>query len=222
MEMADLLSFENHEILRKKFVAALTKRPMTGFQSVGFGQIFDADVEFWMSLADLTRDGIKRGGASIRPCDAAFKEALSSENFTQAMMPRQGSTPSRPSQPHAEHSAAAAAAPSVSKAKRKRDQQAASNIAAAFAPPKKQQQQQKGKAKGDRSNVKLPPGLMGMCARSSPQTGSKRMCFGFNLGTCSACAPGQDCAKGAHLCMKPSANGQACSKAHGAGSCTGA
>ena len=87
MEMADLLAFENHEILRKKFVAALTKRPMTGFQAVGFGQIFDADVEFWMALADLTRDGIKRSGGAVRPCDAAFKEAITSENFMQAMMP---------------------------------------------------------------------------------------------------------------------------------------
>ena len=215
MEMADLLAFENHEILRKKFVAALTKKPMTGFQAVGFGQIFDADVEFWMALADLTRDGIKRSGGAVRPCDAAFKEAITSDNFLQAMMPRQGSA--APARQHFEGPAAAAStqpgAKTKAQKKLKKQQQAGANIAAAFAQPKGAKQQAKGKAKGSRDAVKLPAGLMGMCARSSSQTGSKRMCFGFNLGSCSAAAAGQE-EKGAHLCMRPAAGGEACSKAY--------
>ena len=70
--------------------------------------------------------------------------------------------------------------------------------------------------------MKMPAGLHGMMPRSSAATGSKRMCYSFNLGGCQAAAPGQECAKGAHLCMKPAANGEACSKPHGSQGCSGA
>ena len=72
----------------------------------------------------------------------------------------------------------------------------------------------------ERPPMRLPPGLHGMCPRSSRETNTKRLCFSFNLGTCNAAQPGQDCAKGAHLCMKPTANGEACSQPHWALRCT--
>ena len=68
--------------------------------------------------------------------------------------------------------------------------------------------------------VNLPAALVGMCARTNAATNNQRLCFAFNLGTCSAVAPGQTCARGAHLCMKPAASGEACSQPHGALKCS--
>ena len=68
--------------------------------------------------------------------------------------------------------------------------------------------------------IKLPAALVGCCPRSNAATDNQRLCFAFNLGTCSAVAPGQTCARGAHLCMKRTASGEACSQLHGALKCT--
>jgi hypothetical protein len=77
-----------------------------------------------------------------------------------------------------------------------------------------------GKGAAGKGGPRLPAGLFGMCPRSSAATENKRLCFGFNLGSCKLVGPGQECAKGWHLCMKPAANGQACSQHHAATACT--
>ena len=66
----------------------------------------------------------------------------------------------------------------------------------------------KGKGKGPA----MPAALFGKAATSA--TG-ERMCYGYNLGQCTAAAPGQNCPRGKHGCMEPSAaNGAACGAAH--------
>ena len=226
MDMADVMSYENGELLRSEFIAAMMETPEDGYQPFSLENLMAADVTFWTLLARETRDGVRRQGRVERPCDKVFEKVLSSRKFQQAMTPRQVTASSRrapPPQLAIENRGQLG----KTKGQVKRENKAANKIKAAFASPPPQaaikgKGAAKGKTKGATDKVKLPPGLMGMCARSSPQTGSKRMCFGFNLGSCSACAPGQECAKGAHLCMKPSAGGQACSKTHAASSCTGA
>jgi hypothetical protein len=99
------------------------------------------------------------------------------------------------------------------------EEERAKKISNAFArPPRAAPPAIKDKDKR-RDFVKMPAALIGMCAKSSSATQSKRLCFGFNLGTCSAVGPGQECSKGMHLCMKPGAGGEACSKPHGALKC---
>ena len=72
-----------------------------------------------------------------------------------------------------------------------------------------------GKGAGRDSKVRLPPALQGMSSVSTAATGKKRLCFGFNLGNCTGAAPGEECQKGFHLCMKPG-----CSKPHPCTKCT--
>ena len=227
--MADILSFENHELLKAKFVSAVMKTPFTGLQQFSVEQVMEADVQFWLLMAEATRDGIRRQGAKDRPCDEAFKEVFKHPDFTIAMTPRQigsgsASRASRPP-PQAPSSSFAAGASSVSKNHLKKQKQVA-KLNAAFSSPAQSPSKgnsSKGNSKGGKAvQVRLPPGLHGMCPRSSQATGNKRTCFAFNLGQCNATSPGQECAKGVHLCVKPSAGGEACSKPHGANSCTGA
>ena len=79
----------------------------------------------------------------------------------------------------------------------------------------------KGKGQKPGGSIRLPPGLEGMATKTSAATGMRRLCFGFNLGTCQAASPGGDCAKGLHACMKPvGPNGDACGGNHTASSCT--
>ena len=55
-------------------------------------------------------------------------------------------------------------------------------------------------------SVKLPPGLRGMTHITKDK---KPICYGYNLGTCDRAQPGQKCAKGMHVCMRPG-----CGKPH--------
>ena len=224
LEMADIMSFENHELLRDRFVAALMKPPYSGFQRFTLEQVLEADVQFWVLMAEETRDGIRRSGAVERPCDAAFPRVMAHADFVIAMTPRQISVPVR-GVPLAAFEAPNPGGGAISKNAIKK-QKLANKIKSAFENPIQTARKGKGGGKGDGAKgvlkplVKLPPGLIGMCPRSNAATRNRRNCFSYNLWKCQAAAAGQDCAKGAHLCMKPLANGEACSQPHCASTCT--
>ena len=228
MEMADMLSYENHELLRELFVEAIMEEPYAGFQRFSLDQIIEADRHFWKLMARATRDGIRRSGCRDRPCDLVMEKVLASRAFTVAMTPRQltrGAAPAE-QQPALSNTSAAASSivQGVTRSQLKKQKQQAKTGRALPAPPP-QLALKNGSAKGGAGKartgtVRLPPGLHGMCARSSKATNSKRLCFSYNLGNCQAASPGNECAKGAHLCMKPSANGEACSKSHSQKNCT--
>ena len=226
LEMADILSFENHELLRDRFVAALMKPPFSGFQSFTLEQVLEADVQFWMLMAEETRDGIRRCGHADRPCDLAFPKVMAHAEFAMAMTPRQLTAPSRGVSRAAFE--APGPPPGPTRSALKRQKTLANKVKSAFERPIQPAGKGGGGGKGNggakggqKPPVKLPPGLQGMCARSSSSTGSKRMCFSYNLGKCNTAGAGQECARGFHLCMKPRGNGgEACSEPHGAHGCT--
>ena len=57
----------------------------------------------------------------------------------------------------------------------------------------------KGKGKGQFRDPPMPKALLPGKARNS---NNEPLCFGYNLGTCKKCAPGQKCDKGVHACTK--------------------
>ena len=87
----------------------------------------------------------------------------------------------------------------------KRQRQAA-NKAKAVAAAKAPMAVAKGKGKGaDKGAGKgkgkgIPEALKGYPTRNAA---GEPFCFGFALGTCTACAPGSKCSKGWRLCMIP-------------------
>ena len=56
----------------------------------------------------------------------------------------------------------------------------------------------KGK-KGEFQGPKMPERLRG---KLSSTPAGEPICFGYNLGNCTACAPGERCAKGLHVCCE--------------------
>jgi hypothetical protein len=212
------------------------EEPFEGLQRFTFDQVYRADVVFFNLLNDATRGGLRRHGSNERPLDRIFEATMLHPRFTQAMTPRLAL---------AQRGAAAIANafgnPSVvglwnpspadstaGKGKKRNNPRAQGGRPAVQPKPKPLQQHaanpQGSKGGGGKAAIargpRLPPGLFGMCPRSSQATESKRLCFSFNLGNCKLVSPGQECSRGWHICMKPAANGQACGQSHPASTCT--
>ena len=230
LEQADVMQYEVHEALHQRLVHALMKPSEPGFAKISPDQLIAADRKAWALLAEETRNGIRRTGSLERPCDIAMRTVLNHTEFIMALMPRQiASAGIRNAQPQLAitNGSPAASPPAAGPGKKNRgkkikaaarvEEERAKKISNAFAPRPSPAAAPSRPAKVPRSDfVKLPAALIGMCPKSD--TG-KRLCFAFNLGSCNAAAPGQECAKGWHLCMKPTAAGQACSKPHAANKC---
>ena len=238
LEQADVMQYETHEALHQRLVHALMKPSEPGFAKIGPDQLLAADRKAWSLLSEATRDGIKRKGSMERPCDIAMRAVMNHTEFIMALMPRQipmAGARNHQSQlalldspwalgtiPQQASAAPAAGGPGKkNKGKRKgakAEEERAKKITNAFTPKQNPAAAPSRPAKVPRSDfVKLPAALIGMCPKSDS---GKRLCFAFNLGSCNAAAPGQECAKGWHLCMKPLPSGHACSKPHGANRCT--
>jgi hypothetical protein len=222
LQMADLLEMETHEILRRRLMAALDKKPLTGFMPVTMNQVLEVDQIIWQELSKVARGGLRRRGAVARPLDSLLPGVLENLDVKMALLPRQGhvSAPRQASQPAAESSnkLISALQKQIDELKRA---SAIGNTFAGSGAPKAKAAAKAGKntkvkrfsnenPSGARSSqeIKPPPALAGCQTRSSVASGGQRMCFAYNLGTCKAKS---DCQKGAHLCMKTLKTGEACS-----------
>ena len=229
LHMGDIMHFQLGEKLRSKLTAVMMKAPQEGYAWVAMEQIIDADMMFWNLLADEVTNGIKRK-AGGRPCDLAFDTVFNSIEFRMAIAPRQIAV--------AQGSQRAAGAPKNTqppptgeaplskrqqKLENKRRRTGEPNTPQTTPAPLKGKGKGKGKDKGGGERSKaanLPKDLIGMCHVSNEATGSQRFCFAFNINGCKDAAPGQSCPKGLHGCMKPLANGSACSGPHPCKGCT--
>ena len=224
MDMADVMSFQLGDRLRRTLVDSLTEEVPPGHVAVSLNQLIAADRKFWVKLASLTCGGVKRDGQDERPCDAKAATVLDSVAFQLMLAPRAVvAVSAAPAVKHGE------AVPHLSK-KDKKTLQHKDKVALAknvrehlSAAGAKGEKGAKAKGKGGKAPyvVRLPPGLEGMATKTSAATGMRRLRFGFNLGSCKACGPGEACAKGLHGCMKPvGPEAEACGEAHPASSCT--
>ena len=233
LDMGDIFAWELHEKLRNKMLAALSESPPQGFKRVALEQVFSADRKFWTLMSQETDGKVKRNETGERPCDASFAEVFKSFDFYMTLAPRQGSSAaSSREQPKVPNDAAPAATPRLTNAEKKTIKhqlklEEAKNLRLKPQGAGQQQHQPpggKGCKKGKNAApgaFRMPPQLAGMCAKSSAATGMLRLCYGFNLGTCTACGPGKSCQKGLHGCMKPDpATGEACGGPHTCSSCT--
>ena len=95
-----------------------------------------------------------------------------------------------------------------------KDKLRAKNVSDAFISPTmeggkgtsaaaKKSKKEKG-GKGDRARtVAMPRALIGGVPKITKDGVSKSICFDFNLGKCNACAPGEACPRGLHVCCMP-------------------
>ena len=234
LDMADVLDWTNHEKLRRKLQAALAKAPQEGFRRVSLEQVISADRLFWVEMDNEVEGKVQRNEDDDRPCDVAFDKTLKSYDFYMALQPRQG-TDASSSRGGQKAAPAAQPGPAVDpprlskpdkksfKKQLKKEELDKLRAKAQLhskggAQPPVQFSTGKGGGKGQQKgaqSAKMPPQLIGMCSKSSAATGMLRLCYGFNLGTCTAVGPGKPCMKGLHGCMKPDpATGEACGEPH--------
>ena len=81
MEMADLLSYDQHERLVEVLFGALMKEPKMGKLKVSREQLLEADQEVFLQLSRATRAGIRRTQDGARPLDVALPDVLCDPDF---------------------------------------------------------------------------------------------------------------------------------------------
>ena len=88
MDMADVMSFELGERLRRSLIAALTEEVPPGYSAVSLNQLVAADKKFWVKLAGETCGGVKRCGEDERPCDVEGAKLMEGVLLNMMLAPR--------------------------------------------------------------------------------------------------------------------------------------
>ena len=205
MAMADLMSWNTHEKIRRDLMCAMNRLPPPGYDPVTLGQVRRADETLFRLLQRAVQNGV-RGPKDALPLDAKdiVDKALLSREYNLELQPLQSvGGAKRKQEPNGEADSGDEAQLSRGQRKRKnkRDRQAEEirdlkkQVAKGAG---KDKGAQRGKGGGGRSPP-LPwqlrqPGVAANTAEGEP------VCFAFSLGSCKVAAPGDRCPKGLHVC----------------------
>jgi hypothetical protein len=211
MDIAGICSYERHQEIVDHFLRELQREPLHEFAATTLEQVSRADRYLFTRIADLSRNGLKRNVSGDLPVENSISRILLEPAFvllTMQMAKRSSSGGGGGGGSVASASDAKIDSDKAAK-KRKHEAKMASDQAAKQARMSAKgsgKSQSSGKAAGKGKGPRMPPGLIGMDSTTSD---GKRLCFGYNLGTCTSCDDGDECSKGWHLCCKPK-----CHKAH--------
>jgi hypothetical protein len=210
-ELGGVLTFESHEKIRRRFMASLSDEvPDPRYAKPTLEQIQKADVWIFKRLARETRAGIRPTAAGTLPLVEAMDAVLATQELAMILMPLPEVHP-RAAKREAVEDTGGEAKPLSKRQKKK----AAAKAKAQAGHPARHEGGSSGKGAGkgkSEGSGSMPKGLLGL--RGTRGDG-ERLCYGWNLGTCSAAAGGAKCDRGWHECMKCGATG------HGAHQCGG-
>ena len=196
LEQANVLSYENHDLLVEKLFQYRLQEPLPDFARVSMQQMQAADRKFFVLLAEVTRSGIKASAAG-RPCDKAFQSCLTSSEFLTIL----------------QHKPLAVYSHDVCEPPLKRPRVEGARGGKGAKGPGKGQTPGKGDGKGE-SAGRVPAELLALgCVGATPK--GHRLCFDFSLKKCCAAVQNQRCSKGLHLCAV-----KGCHKVHAALDCS--
>jgi hypothetical protein len=215
MDMAGLCMYECHQKIVDHFMRELQREPLHDFQKTSLEQVARADRFMFIRIAEMTRTGVKRDSAGDLPVENAMNDVRMDPAFV--LLTMQMAMRSSGAGSGGGGSSAAGVDPKTDQAKLDRKRKHEEKLAADQAAKKARLAAKGGgksssstvpgaRAKGKGKGPRMPTGLIGM---DSSTADGKRLCFGFNLGTCALCAKGAECKNGWHLCCKPG-----CHKAH--------
>jgi hypothetical protein len=187
MEQANIVSFRNMEAWSEKMMQARLDEPPPTYVKTTMKQLESADRKLFLLISEKTREGIKFN-AQGRPVDTVFKECMESSEVLSLLQPRPGGgvtgTRSADSPPEGER------------------------------PNKKFKGGGKARGKGfgkpqanQDSFVRIPKELLGLGSVAATPKGH-RLCFSYNLKTCSNPVDKQRCSKGLHACAVKGCHGQ--------------
>ena len=88
-ELARLMSFEQHERLVKFLFAELTRDPMEDHHPVSLQQVKEADLQFWLRIAELTRAGFDGTSEDELPLDEYVSQIIAEPRIAQLLFQKQ-------------------------------------------------------------------------------------------------------------------------------------
>ena len=205
MDLANLLSFHEHEKLIDWIMLEYRRDAIPGYASVSLNQVHRCDTEVFIRLAERTSGNLNRDSDHRPPLDSHIREVMKETRITTLLtqLPK-------------------AAGKNDSGTSSKRESSELDRLREEV-KRLRASSSDKGKAKGNRNNPKgggksarkgttrLPRELINMPLANS----NTKFCFDFNLDGCKLLVDGMNCKNGAHKCIKcgSSEHGQrACSK----------
>lgn len=205
-DQAMLISFSVHSSWIEDLFRARLAEPLEHYKQVGIQQLYNADKAIFVRMAEKCRAGIIPTPAGVWPLDAAMKEAMLEPRLVMLLSPLPaGAGPAKPALVIPGPTGAlvpfnTGPMPPTPGSKRqiKLGKKRARSAAAAFVPPAPAPTGTPRPGKGSGKGIRMPAGLEGMVSRTAD---GKPICWGFNLGTCSAA--GDSCGKGMHVCCAP-------------------
>ena len=190
LHMAGLMSFGKHEAWVKRLFKMMQRAPRPGYAAISLQQIRDADNEWFVQMADLSRGNLVTCTTEGMPLDKLSEQASDDEQVKSILIFLPARANPQPQAPKRDPP------PQAHKAQR---------------PSKKQKTAQKGggksggkggaNKKGKQTSPQMPKELQGM----KYMIGQNRICFDFNLDGCLSKATGEPpiCGKGfAHVCCR--------------------
>ena len=184
MDQANIMAYGLHDRLVELLLEVRMQEPPAGYQRISMKQLEAADKKFFVLMSEATRGGIK-ASQDGRPCDNVFSKVFDSTEFRHLLQPRL----LQPGQSQKEPGAPSSAPQSDQPSKR-----------AKTAPKGKNQGKGNGGGGASASPFqRIPTDLLKLGAVGMTPKGN-RLCFGYNLKTCSAAVSNQKCEKGLHLC----------------------
>ena len=195
MDIAGVMSYEQHELIRAKLFEALTREVPDAqrYAPPDLADLRAADKEIWKKMSQACAKGIRPASAADpMPADTHVQNILDSVEVNMLLAPK------------------VRTASSVSGTKRGRvegDDSIGIEQARKRAKGQQPQQQPKGQGKKDYDKrgkgpkrTPLPKELQNGGVAALPD--GTPICFGFNLGTCREKVNGNSCRRGLHVCCK--------------------
>lgn len=176
-ELVNLLPFEVMERWHDFLFLILARQVPDGYQSVTGQQILLADRQLWVTMANLTRDGICQQADGAYPLEQALKQARDDPFVLSSLQPLAKGV-KRP----AEHEA-----PQT----KPRSRNANSVEKTPRSPAKRNPTGRKA------AKQTVPQAYKGL---HPTNPAGQRICFGFNLDGCKFSPHGKTCPKGLHIC----------------------
>ena len=210
LDMAGICTYEEHQKIVDHFMRELQREPLHDFHKTSLEQVARADRFLFVKIAEMTRTGLKRNLRGDLPVELAMIAVRMDPSFvllTMQMAKRGGGAANQASGSDGKGDA------NKNDKKRKHEDKVAADQAAKKArlsakgggKASSSSNVPGGRGKGKSKGPRMPMGLIGMDSSFN----GKRLCFGFNLGTCSLVAEGLECKNGWHLCCRPG-----CGKPH--------
>ena len=94
LDIANVLSFHEHEKFVNKIIGELLRIPPQGYKRVSLDQLMRLDRELWNSLAQRTRQGLKRPADGSNPLDAIFMPTFQEASVQLLLLPLPSSSES--------------------------------------------------------------------------------------------------------------------------------